>query len=174
MIVCVMMPRDGVFLCVVLVWVAYCSGKVLEGVITPNELLIPKIVHALTLFMTRLSSQTLKRIRSTVEAYLVDTCEIESQVYTTGSMGQAMQAWETVASGVRCRVIRAGRQSDGDAEVQVGRETIEQAVRIILPYGTAMAVDYRIVVSGASYQVAGIENTLSQSAYVSVIGKRVL
>lgn len=124
--------------------------------------------------MSKLRASTLNRIRKTVNKYLPETCDIESSVDgATGSMGQKLQSWETVATGVSCRVIRAGNRTSGDTAIQGGRETIEDTVRIILPVGTVVDVDYRIVIGNRSYQIVGIQDDLTDAVDVSVIGKRI-
>lgn len=124
--------------------------------------------------MPKLKASTIKRIQKTVNEFLSETCDIESSVDgATGSMGQKLQSWELVSTGVSCRVIRAGTRTSGDAGIQGGRETIEDTVRIILPVGTVVDVDYRIIVGSRSYQVVGIQDDLSDAVDVSVIGKRI-
>ena len=124
--------------------------------------------------MARFSSRTIAKVRQIVGDTLTDVCDIDEQTTVTGSMGQVLQSWTTRSSGVMCRLIRAGASNSSDSGVQGGAEVIEDSVRIILPYGSEVAVDYRLVVAdGESYQVVAIEDALSDKGYVSVIGKRI-
>lgn len=122
-----------------------------------------------------ISSKTVNLIKRTVNKTLTDTCSIESSSESaTGSMGQKLQSWEVISSGVSCRVIRAGAgSSNSDTSVQGGQEAIEDTVRIILPAGTVVGLDDRIKLSnGSTFQVVSIQDYLTDGVFVSVIGKR--
>lgn len=107
------------------------------------------------------------RLRTSVQTgFLTDTCKIEVLSMTTGDLGQPVEAWQTVAASVACRVI-GEQQSDTATPGQ--QETMTDTYRLVCPVGTALDKQQRVTVTstGHVYDVAGVIDDLSDSVFVT-------
>lgn len=115
------------------------------------------------------SDKTIKRIQARVESMLNETCTIEREVLSTDEYGARVHTWASVASGVACRVIRAGTSNQGAGQVIAEQETMIDRYRLIVPAGTVLDVDYRVTVGARVYGVVNIADDLSDETHVSAI-----
>lgn len=123
--------------------------------------------------MSGVSSQTLAKVRSMVGRFLDESCTIEKMGNSESEQGVPMPEYEVVATGVSCRIIRAGSSMSSSNTVKGGRESLVDKHRCILPYGTTIAADYRIVMSdGRRYEVVDVVDDLTDKAFVQVIINR--
>lgn len=94
--------------------------------------------------MISLPSTILATMRAAAENLMTDTCTIEVQADAVGEMGEVLSdQYTTVATGVACRVITVN-SGYGQARIVGGREVITEGYRLVVPYGTALAVDQRV------------------------------
>jgi hypothetical protein len=104
------------------------------------------------------NTRTLAFIKRVTDTFLKDTCTIEKQVDSTDIYGATYPDFVTVDTGVLCRVITAGQGNTPQAQNVGGRESIENATRIICETGTVLDVDYRITTSdGTVWTVVDLE-----------------
>lgn len=103
-----------------------------------------------------LNSQTLARLRAVVAHYLKETCTIQKLGNMRGQYGEVMaDQWETVASNVPCRIITESvRWVAG--ELVGEQESLVETYRLIVPVGTALAANQRIIISGITYEVVNL------------------
>ena len=116
-----------------------------------------------------LSASTIAKVRGNVSVMLTDSCTIERETSETGDMGQELHEWEVLASDVACRLIRAGTKSTGSNNVEGGRESLTDRFRLILPVGTDISTDYRVMVGEDYFQVVDVEAALSDQAFVAAV-----
>lgn len=103
-----------------------------------------------------LSNQVLAMMRAQTARFLTETCLIEAEELNTGEFGEALHTRTVVAADVPCRVIQS-RQGIRPTAAEVGnQESIVDEYRLIVPYGTALAVDQIVTVGAAEYQVVAL------------------
>jgi hypothetical protein len=108
--------------------------------------------------------------RRQLERTLTDTCRIEKEGDTTGTMGEPQHSWEIVQEDVPCRVIRVGGSRPGRTEGVSDRESMVEEFRLILPFGTEIDLDYRVVLAdGQVFMVISIVDQWTDAADVQVI-----
>lgn len=109
------------------------------------------------------------RIRARVEYFLSDTCIIERETSAYDKFGSPARDWETVASGVKCRVIGAGEATRAEMGNSGARETLTERYRLICPVGTELGVDYRVTVNGKRYHVVSLVDGWTNAMDVQAI-----
>jgi head-tail adaptor len=119
-----------------------------------------------------LPSNILKQLRKTTNRWLTQTATIERQTEDRGPFGEQIHDFETVASGVACRVITAGSSFRGDMESSGNQELMLDRYRIIFPAGTAVDVDYRVTIGSRVYNVVGLTDARQDETDVHVIATR--
>lgn len=103
-----------------------------------------------------LPSALLSQLRAITAQYLKDTCTIQSLVNNRGQYGEVIaDGWSTVASGVACRIITE-RDTRKAGELVGGQEALVDTYKIIVPVGTALAANQRIVCNGLTYDVVNL------------------
>ena len=120
-----------------------------------------------------LPSTILNQLRTTVNRWLTETAIIERQTESRGVYGEQVHDWETVASGVACRVINAGNSNAGNNQQFGNQELMMDRYKIVMPTGTVVDVDYRITVAGRVYDVVAIVDDRTDSTDVQAIVSRV-
>ena len=116
-----------------------------------------------------MSSWITGKIRARVASFMTDTCTIEREVDAYDKYGSPVREWETSASGVACRVIRAGDQSRGAMGDNALRETMTETYRLIVPVGTVLGVDYRVTINGKTYQIVNLIDAWTDAMDVQAI-----
>lgn len=108
--------------------------------------------------MLKLPTAVLEAMRDAAESLMTDTCKIEVRSNSVGEYGEPLEAYETVASSVVCRVTTLGSRFKEAAEQVGGREAIVDAYRLICPAGTPLAVDQRVTLTstGERWQVVDL------------------
>jgi hypothetical protein len=120
------------------------------------------------------SSQTLAIVQQNVNVMLTDSCTIERQTTAEGEMGQDLYEFEVLAADVPCRLIRAGARTTGSNNDAGGREATTDRYRLILPVGTEISMDHRVVMAdGDTYEVVDVEASLTDAAFVAAVVSRV-
>lgn len=123
--------------------------------------------------MARISSRTLAKVRAQVSGMLTEACTLQREAGTTGTMGEPLHLWETVQSGIACRVIVARRGDVGTAVVG-GAEAMVERYRLITPVGTPFKTDDRVVMSdGRVFEIVTVEDGLTDEAFAGAIMVRV-
>jgi hypothetical protein len=129
--------------------------------------------------MPALNSQTLAMIRRQTAGFLKDTCKIEFETNGASSF-MPKPLTVLVANGVACRVIMSRQGTRPSAEQVASQEQIVDEYRLIVPYGTALAVNQIVTVytdgagEGTTYQVTGLitERTDENDAQAVIIRAR--
>lgn len=103
-----------------------------------------------------LSPQILALMKADTERMMTQTCTIERETETRGEHGEPTRTWQIVAQNVKCRLITAKTASSNATAVVMDQEIMEDAYRLCVPVGTALAVEQRVTVAGAIYNVASI------------------
>lgn len=119
------------------------------------------------------STQILAQIKARVALFLGDTCTIEAEVDAVGEMGEPTHGWAVVEADVACRVIDA-RKSGVSATMEVGaQEAMVDTYRLIVPVGTALAVDQRVTVNSDVYQIVAAGDGRSDAVEAQAVITRV-
>jgi hypothetical protein len=100
--------------------------------------------------MITLPDTFLTYMRNMSDSLMTDTCTIEVQTDSYGDMGELIEGYSIVASGVSCRIIDASKGGEEEIEQQSHRETMVDEVILVVPYDTALAVDQRVTLSDGS------------------------
>lgn len=101
-------------------------------------------------------SQTLAYIKRMTTAFQSETCTIQKQTNIPNRIGVMAKGFDTVASGVTCRVIMEKGMNSTEALTVASREALVDSYRISLPAGTVIGHDYRIIVGADTYDVVGV------------------
>jgi hypothetical protein len=124
--------------------------------------------------MPRFSDRALARVRRNVEAMLTDTCSIERETYSKGTMGEPLHTFEVVAEDVPCRVLQAGQGYGSNYAEVGGQEALRELTRVVLRRDAEFVVNDRIVMAdGRTYLVIDAEDALTDSAFVDAVCTRV-
>lgn len=119
------------------------------------------------------SASTLARIAARVALFMGDSCTIEAEVDAAGAMGEMTDTWAVVAADVACRVIDA-RETGVSAMANVGaQEAMVDTYRLIVPVGTALAVDQRVTVGSDVYQIVALVDGRSDATDAQAVITRV-
>lgn len=90
------------------------------------------------------TSAELTNLRGTVTESQLDTCTIERATQASDGQGGRIDTWANLATGVRCRIRRAG----GGQETEIAnRLTSAVPWTIVLPYTQDVLARDRIVVT---------------------------
>jgi hypothetical protein len=119
-----------------------------------------------------ISARTVALVRRTAERTLTDVCTIEKLTGSRGTMGEPLDDWVLVAEDVPCRIITAGTQSTSKAEAVGGQEALKDLHECIVPVGTSIDVDHRVITGGVTYEVVALETALTDAAFVKVLVSR--
>jgi len=101
-----------------------------------------------------LPAHLLAQLRSITAQYLKETCTIQQQANAIDQYGGVdASQWNVVASNVPCRIIMQGGAGNKLPQ-QVGeQESLIDAYRVIVPIGTGLAPNQRIICNGIIYEV---------------------
>lgn len=116
---------------------------------------------------------TLARVRRNVSAMLTERCSIEREVYMKGTIGEPVHVFQSVAEDVPCRVLKAGSRYASMYQEVGSQEALTDLHRVALLRGTDFRVDDRIVVGERVYLVVGVEDALTDDAFVDAVVTRV-
>jgi len=120
-------------------------------------------------------NQTKAMIRRYAALFMTDSCVI----FTTGesgtdSMGAPIYGETTIYDGP-CRVITS-TQSTAEQTRTVGEQAgLIEEYRLVVPYGTALAVDQRVRVGNVEYSIVNVrqkhtDKTDAQAIMVKAVG----
>lgn len=124
--------------------------------------------------MPRISARTLAVVRQNVNEMLTDTCTIYRESGGKDTSGAPTHSESIVASAVACRVIQSESRFQNQTQVVAGQEALVEQLRLITPVGTPFTVNDRVVLSGGQiYQVVGVEDGLTDSAFANAAITRV-
>jgi hypothetical protein len=118
-----------------------------------------------------MNSRILAMIKNETEKWLVESCVIQKRAPTSSPRGAPKAEFENTAT-VDCRIITEQQGARGAAEVIGGKETLTDAYRIILPAGTEIAKDYRVVSGEFTYEIIGILDKRTDGNDVQVRARR--
>lgn len=102
------------------------------------------------------SSQVLAMMQRVTATFLTETCDIEVEQDSVGQWGQPAHSWQVVATGVACRVITARPMLQSTAGQVGGQEQLVDTYRLIVPAGTALAVNQRVTVNDLTYHIVSL------------------
>lgn len=105
------------------------------------------------------------QIKGMTDAQLTDTCVIEQETETRGSMGEPIIVWELVAANVPCRVIKPGQANTNAGDIVANQETLQDLYRLIVPNTVALGVDQRVTTDGFVYNIVRIETALTDDVF---------
>lgn len=111
-------------------------------------------------------------LRAAAERYMTQTCVIEAQRKGVGRYREETPVWDVVAQGVKCRVITVGQRASNDMVQARAQESLRDMYRLICPVGTALDVNQRITVDGATYNVVSLITARTDSTDVQAVMER--
>ena len=111
--------------------------------------------------MLPISTKT--RLQAVLNAALDKTCTIERQNADRGEFGELLHNWQAVATDVSCRLIDAQVTNNSELQTTGNQEIMLQTARLILPAGTAIDVNYRVIIAGVIYNVIAIVDSRSEA-----------
>lgn len=94
-------------------------------------------------------------LRRQTAAFFKETCKIEVKTQSSGSFGNQKRLLTLVANNVPCRVITSRTPRPAAEEVGSAEAIVEQ-YRLIVPYGTALAVNQVVTVGSTVYQIVDL------------------
>lgn len=101
--------------------------------------------------------------------FLTQRARIERANNAVDALGVPNAIWVISADDVPCRVIRAGRSNQDATSSAGGVEALPRQYRIAFPRDTEVGADYRVIVSGVTYSVVGVETALTDKFFVTVL-----
>ena len=116
--------------------------------------------------------QNLNALRNQAARFLTDRCHIEKQANVKGKMGDSKAAWQRVGSNLPCRLIKVGASQQSAILISTGQERMDEAYKIILPSGTDIGSDYRLLIAGQEYAVVRVETALTDEFFTEVLAIR--
>lgn len=118
-----------------------------------------------------MNNRILAMIQNETAKWLTVSCVIQKRAQLKSPQGAAREVFENTATVV-CRIITETQGARGNAEAIAGKETITDSYRIILPAGTEIGDDYRIVSGEYTYQVIGILDKRTDGNEVQIRARR--
>lgn len=119
-----------------------------------------------------MDTATLARLRAITARYMTDTCTIEAQVKAQGKYREEHPVWQTLYTGLRCRLITIGTRNNNELVLSSDRESIRETYKLIVPYDTALAIDQRVTIRGKTYTVVSIMTERSETTDAQAIMER--
>lgn len=116
-----------------------------------------------------MDSITLKLLRKQAEGFLTDSCTIERESEVMGEFMAPRAGWNVVAQGVKSRLIKPGSQQGSAVIVAADQEVTTNHYRLILPAGTDLQPNDRVLHDGQYYSVVRLEDRLTDELYHSAI-----
>ena len=124
--------------------------------------------------MPHFSTRTIAVVRRAGNEMLTDTCVLSRKSMATGNMGEPLPVLTIVATGVRCRVIRAKVPANSSQQVVGSQQAMVETYRLECPYDTAFVVDDVVTLNdGTVYQVVNVEDQLTDSVFAGAVIMRV-
>jgi hypothetical protein len=112
--------------------------------------------------MKPILNSTVKRIlQKSTELFMNDSAVITRKISERGTMGQMTEVYQFYKL-VKCRIIKDMSKRQTTEEVGE-QEVMVELLRLIVPVGTGLAADMRATVKGATYEITGILDQLSDS-----------
>lgn len=119
------------------------------------------------------SAQLLAYMRRTAASFMTDTCTIERVTGGLTEIGTPNTGLTVVATNVPCRVIMNGSGSNSSESGLSGMaESLTETYKIELATTQTVDIDYKITVSGVTYDVIRIETALTDDVFVQVTAIR--
>lgn len=116
-----------------------------------------------------MNPQTLAYIKSKFTAFRTETCDIYAVTWGVDDFGAQQKSFAQVGTAVACRVI-TGQQSFQSGMMQQGEQkSMKHELRISLPVGTELDVDYQIDVGGVVYDVVRVIDDLTDDTQVQAV-----
>lgn len=106
------------------------------------------------------------RLRKQAEGFLTDTCVIERLLVGQGEFMTPQNVWRIIGSGVRCRIITQGRSFASQVQTVAEQETLKEEYRIVLPLGTDIQANDRILNGNTTYTVVRMETRLTDEFFI--------
>lgn len=106
-------------------------------------------------------------LRNVAASFRPDTCTIQRATETSDGDGTSA-SWDTLASGVSCRLSRFG-QGGGSEALGAGMAVRASAQRRIrLPAGQDVRTSDRIVLNGVTYEVVDVPKISNETERTAV------
>lgn len=119
--------------------------------------------------MGLLSPQIRAYIRAEARKSMTQTCEIWAEANSVNELGSPSRVWQIVDQNVPCLLITAKIATNAMTETVASQEVMEDSYRLCLPYDTVLTTDMRVVVDGATYNVAGIVDARGNNSDVQAM-----
>lgn len=104
-----------------------------------------------------LNNHMLAKLRQVAAQYLKDTCTIQAQAFTRDRYGGVdASQWNVVAENVACRIILQSGSGNNAPQAVGDQESLIDEYRLIVPVGTGLAPNQRVICNGVTYQVTQI------------------
>lgn len=105
-----------------------------------------------------ISAKELADMRAVADDFLPDTCTIQTPTDSTGSMGGPSTSFGNTYTNIACRVDPMGVGSE--SEVASALEG-QSGWWLNIPYDQDIAITYRVVHDGKTYEVKSVVDTQS-------------
>lgn len=115
------------------------------------------------------SRTTLTAIQRYVARFLKSECTITRAVVGKDVHGSPTKTYDPVASNVPCRVITQRGTASAQAMRIGARETLVDMYRLIVSTDTDVRQDDQIIVGDATYEVASIDDKLTDRVFKGVV-----
>lgn len=102
-----------------------------------------------------------------VSMFLKDTCTIRRKTDARDQHGATIPNAVTETPGVACRVITSKGGQQAQAARIGNRESMVDIYRLIVAVGTDIRPNDLIVIDGATYQVAAIDDKLTDKVFIA-------
>lgn len=103
--------------------------------------------------------------RDMMNPLLPGTCVISSATYTKDSAGANIVSYAAVSGGtVACRLDPLGNSTAKEMTTILGREALNRARFLTVPYDAPLAIDRRITIDSKTYEVATLVDEHSARA----------
>lgn len=103
---------------------------------------------------------------------LTDTCTIMNQAESTDAAGNIISSWVQLATGVKCRLIRANRGSTSATAITASAQDITEEYRLALPYDSLVRPHMQVIINTLTYDVVRIDQDMTSSFFVHFILSR--
>lgn len=119
--------------------------------------------------MGMIRRQTADSIKRYVASFLSSTCVIRRSIERRDQHGAVSKESITIGESIPCRIITQRGGGAANAMRIGNRETLVDMYRVVLPLDVDIKQDDQIVIDGAYYQVASIDDKLTDRVFKAVM-----
>lgn len=104
-------------------------------------------------------------IQRQTKGMLTQTCDLVQEQETQGDFYESVKTILSVDSSIPCRIIKIGQRGTDAGDIVGQQEVMTDEYTLIVPYDTALDVNYKVECEGLTYNVVRIVTDLTDRVF---------